>query len=148
MCLIIAIKSGVEKYSDFLMSAVETASFSNTDGIGFTFKRKSTGKIFITKGYQSFKDFKKAYTNKNLSDKDEVLIHLRIGNRGAKNTSMNHPFVVSDKPDEILLNNCYINKPTLVHNGTFIDYSLTGSSFSDTYFFVKDFMSIKESHFY
>lgn len=144
MCLIVVIKSGVEKYSDFLLKSVETASFSNYDGIGFTFKRKSTGKIFISKGYKEYEDFLKVYKNKNLSQDDEVLIHLRIGNKGAKSVEMNHPFVVSNDKEEILLNHKYVSKPTLVHNGTFSDHAVENSKYSDTFFFIENFMSIPE----
>jgi hypothetical protein len=144
MCLIVVIKSGIDKYDNFVLDGINRASKSNTDGIGFTFKRKSTGKVFISKGYKNYEDFLKVYKDKKLLPIDEVLVHLRIGNKGEKSVDMNHPFVISNDRDEILLNHRFVDKPTLVHNGTFFDYSVNGSRYSDTFFFIERFMSIPE----
>lgn len=144
MCLIAVSKKGTQKYSDFFLNAIRKAAISNTDGIGYSFKRANANKVWISKGFQDVEKLITCLKHKRLKDHDELMVHLRIGNKGSKTTDMNHPFVLSNRPDEILSNESYINNITMCHNGTFHDYSSTGSLLSDTYFFVKDFMSVKE----
>lgn len=145
MCLIIGCPKGTSKTSEFLINAIKKASVSNTDGIGYSFKRISNPKrVWVSKGFKDVDLFIKSLKAKRLRDNDELVIHLRIGNKGAKTSEMNHPFVLSDRPDEILSNNEYVTASTVCHNGTFHDYSINNSTMSDTYFFVKDFLSVKE----
>lgn len=145
MCLIAVAPKGTKKYSEFLLEAVRKASVTNTDGIGFSYKRdKNKSRVWISKGFKDVEVFIKSLKNKRLKDEDELIIHLRIGNKGGKTTEMNHPFVLSDDTDIILSNETYVENSIMAHNGTFFDYSVHSSMLSDTYFFVKEFMSVKE----
>lgn len=145
MCLIAVLKAGTDKYSDLIIEGIKKASVSNTDGIGYAFKRaKDNSKIYISKGYNDVDAFIKLYKSKKLTDIDEVIIHLRIGNKGAVNEDMNHPFVLSNEEELILTNGGLTELPVVAHNGTFTEFAIYNSKFSDTYFFIKDFMSIPE----
>jgi archaellin len=145
MCCIAIAKSGTKKYDEFFLNSIKIASGTNTDGIGYSFKRAGNpNKVWISKGFKDVDKFISCLKAKRLKDVDELVVHLRIGNKGSKDTDMNHPFVLSNKPDEILENDSYVNAITMVHNGTFFDYAQHSSMFSDTYFFTKDFMSVKE----
>lgn len=145
MCLIAVAPKGTDKYSEFFLNAIRKASISNTDGIGYSFKRASNkNKVWISKGFKDIDRFIDLLKSKKLKSSDELVVHLRIGNKGAKTAAMCHPFVVSNKPDEILINNQYVSMNTICHNGTFFDYSINDSQFSDTFFFTKDFLSVPE----
>lgn len=141
MCLITVCPKGSNKNSEELKKAIKTAGVTNKDGAGFMYKRASTKKVYISKGYMSPEALLSAIEKHKLKDQDELVIHQRIGNKGAKNTFMCHPFVVAGDQDTILANHCYVNVPTMVHNGTFTKYSKTNSDFSDTYYFVEQFIS-------
>lgn len=146
MCLILTAPKGKQKYSEFFLDSIRNGSVTNTDGIGYSFKRDANkDRVWIAKGFTDVEKFISCLKHKRLRDEDELVVHLRIGNRGAKNTDMNHPFVISEIEDEILLNDTYVEKSTICHNGTFIDYgSYSNKEFSDTYFFVRDFIAIPE----
>ena len=145
MCLIAVAPKGTQKYSEFFLDGIRQAATTNTDGIGYTFKRDAEkSRVWISKGFKDVEKFIKALKNKRLRDNDELIVHLRIGNKGAKSIEMNHPFVLSSIQEEILTNDTYIKGSTMCHNGTLFDYSKHNSDFSDTYFFVKDFMSVPE----
>src|SRR5882757_4865587 len=145
MCLVIIAKSGVSKNSDFLIEAIRKGAISNTDGIGYTFKKMNkNGQVWISKGFKQVEEFINTLRSKRLKDQDELIIHLRIGNKGATNTAMNHPFVLSNTEEIILSNNKFVEAPTMVHNGTFTEFSTYNSQFSDTYNFVQRFMFIPE----
>lgn len=145
MCQLIVVKKGVSKSSDLLTNAIKKASLTNTDGIGYAFKRHKSNKIYISKGFRDVDEFLEILEKKNLKLEDELIIHLRIGNKGAKTATMNHPFVLSDDDDIVLSNHKYVDIPVMAHNGTlydFTNYSYTLES--DTYVFARDFMSVPE----
>ncbi len=145
MCLIAVSGKGQKKYSEFFIEALKKASITNTDGIGYSYKRdKSPEKVWISKGFKDFDKFIACLKHKRLKDEDELIVHLRIGNKGAKTSDMNHPFVLSTDTDEILANNEYVKGTTMCHNGTFHEYSEHNSNLSDTFFFIKSFMGIPE----
>lgn len=139
MCVIIVAPKGVEKNSEFLYKSIKNSEKNNTDGMGFTFKKHNSKKIYISKGYKSVQSIIDGIESHNLSLNDELLIHTRNGNVGSINTDMCHPFVVNKK--DILKNDCFVKSPTLVHNGTFSKYYNSTGNFSDTYNFVYDFLS-------
>lgn len=143
MCLITLVPKGKDKYADIVRKSIENGLVTNTDGMGYSFKRASTKKVYISKGYRTLKSIWKALKEHNLREEDELMIHLRNGNKGDINTDMCHPFVVSDKADEILANDCYVNKPTFCQNGTFYQFCLPNSIYSDTFWFSRYFMSNK-----
>lgn len=144
MCLLIGIKAGVEKSTDFLFEAIRKASITNKDGMGFAYKKANQNKVWIQKGFHDVDKFIETLQKKNLKLNDELIVHLRIGNKGAKTDEMNHPFVISDEEQTILKSSKYVDLPVVAHNGTFYDFSLTSSKFSDTYFFIQDFLAVPE----
>lgn len=144
MCLLIAVKKGVSKSSDFLMNAIKKGSITNTDGIGYAFKRNKANKIYISKGFSNVEEFIEILSKKNLKLEDELIVHLRIGNKGAKTKAMTHPFVLSNDDDTVLSNNKFVDYPIMAHNGTLFDFTEYNSPESDTYKFARDFMSVTE----
>ena len=144
MCLLTIVPKGVDKYSEFLIEGIKTASITNTDGAGFAFKRNTTKKVYISKGYQNVEDLLAALVKHKLKIDDELIIHQRIGNKGAKNVDMNHPFVLSNDKEEILQNNRYVNKPIMAHNGTISYHTKHNSLMSDTYWFIEEVMYQKD----
>lgn len=144
MCLLIAVKKGVSKSSDLLTDAIKKASTTNRDGIGFGYKRHKSNKIYISKGFSDVDEVLEILTKKNLKLEDELIIHLRIGNKGAKTKAMTHPFVISDDDDVVLSNNKFVENPIMAHNGTLYDFGDYNGPTSDTYCFARDFMSVPE----
>jgi len=140
MCLIAIAGEGTDKYSEEFIKSLINASETNKDGIGYTFKRHKNKKVYISKGYADIEKVIKSLKSKKLSFDDELIVHLRIGNRGSINKDMCHPFVLSDDKNIILSNNKFVDYPTMVHNGTFHSY-VNSDDYSDTYKFVKTFMS-------
>lgn len=143
MCLAILVPKGKDKYSEKLIEAIKTASVSNSDGMGYAFKRDSTKKVYLSKGYTKVNDLLDDISSKKLKDQDELIVHLRIGNKGSVNEDMCHPFVASNDKEVILSNNKYVNHPVFIHNGTLHKYSAYNSIYSDTYFFAEKFISHK-----
>lgn len=141
MCLIIFAPKGVDKKKEFLKEAITKASEFNQDGMGYATKR-ANNVLFMSKGYFNLEEFLNAIDGEDLSEEDELLIHLRIGNIGNKDASLCHPFIVSKESEEILTivkNN--IDKPIIAHNGTMRKHVVTKSDYSDTYFFIKNVLS-------
>jgi hypothetical protein len=143
MCLITVAPKGTDKYSELLISGIREAAKTNTDGIGYAFKRASTKKVYISKGFTDIEKVILRLKKHRLKPDDELIIHQRIGNKGAKNTDMCHPFVLSKDKETILTNHQYVNLPVMAHNGTFHSHSQYNSQFSDTFWFVEEFMNNK-----
>lgn len=144
MCQLIACKKGTDKNSEFLFKAIRTASIRNDDGIGYAYKKNKQNKVFISKGYKEVEFFISCLKKKKLTVNDELIIHLRIGNKGAKTAQMTHPFVLSNDTETILTTDEFVELGVMAHNGTLFDYAEYTSSFSDTFYFVQKFMYIPE----
>lgn len=143
MCLITVAPKGTDKYSELLIEGIREAAKTNTDGIGYAFKRASTRKVFISKGFTDIEKVILKLKKHRLKQEDELIIHQRIGNKGAKNTDMCHPFVLSKDKETILTNHQFVNLPVMAHNGTFHSHSQYNSMYSDTFWFVQEFMCNK-----
>lgn len=139
MCLIAIAGKGKDKYSEFFLNALKIGASTNTDGIGYAFKKHKTNIIYISKGFDNIEKAIKSIKSKRLGLKDELIVHLRIGNRGEVNTDMCHPFVLADNATDILQNNTEVAFPIMAHNGTFMDYT-NCSIYSDTFQFIQEFM--------
>lgn len=139
MCLIAIAGKGTDKYSEEFLNGIINGSLTNTDGIGYAFKKNKSKKVYISKGYDDINKVISSLKSKRLGLNDELVVHLRIGNRGKVSVEMCHPFVVAKDSIEILQNDKYVDKPIMVHNGTFTAYS-NYDGFSDTYKFIKEFM--------
>jgi len=140
MCLISIVPKGKDKYSKEFIDGLTIASITNNDGIGFAYKSDKTKKVYISKGYKTIKKALAAMRNQRIAKRDELIVHLRIGNRGSINTDMCHPFAVSDNATDILQNHTITNLPVMAHNGTFYSYGSHNSMFSDTYHFIREFL--------
>lgn len=139
MCLIIAAPKGTEKKSDFLFNAIKTAALTNKDGVGLMYKEGDS--IYVDKGYKSAEEIIDVIKGLSLSDEHgELAVHLRIGNKGAVNSQMCHPFICSNDDDETLLLQAMTKKPVLMHNGTFSGLTLPVGK-SDTFVFANKLMS-------
>lgn len=140
MCLISVAPKGTDKYSEKFINGLKCGAKSNTDGMGYTFKKASNKKVFISKGWKDIDSLIGALMAHGLSVNDELIVHQRVGNKGGKTVDMCHPFVLSNEKETILLNDQYVDYPTMVHNGTFNSYSKFNSIYSDTFFFIEEFM--------
>jgi hypothetical protein len=139
MCLIIVKKRGTKVTSELYKSISRSYALRNKDGFGFSIKKPNSD-IYISKGYLNLKSFILAIKSHRPSTGDELMIHLRKVSAGKKNVENCHPYVCSDKHDEIIQEEGYVKKPVMSHNGTFIKYSYD-KDHSDTYLFVKNVLS-------
>jgi len=71
------------------------------------------------------------------------MVHARIGNKGAINEKMCHPFVASEDEDEVVFNDGFVDKPVFIHNGTFFKVGSYSSVYSDSFFFARDYLGKK-----
>lgn len=140
MCLIAIAGKDKDKYSKEFINGLITASITNSDGIGFAYKKDKTKEVYISKGYKTINKALAAMRKKKIGKKDELIVHLRIGNRGEVNTDMCHPFVIANNATDILQNKTIVNQPVMAHNGTFYNYGLN-SKYSDTFHFILEFLS-------
>lgn len=139
MCLIAVKKRGVYPSPEFYKGLVKSFNLRNKDGCGFAIKKKN--RIYISKGYFSINELIDSIKSHNLKKEDELMVHLRKVSAGGKDIDNCHPFVCSDKTDEILKEEGYVDKPVVAHNGTIAKYIRHGSPFSDTFWYVKEKLS-------
>lgn len=144
MCLAMALKKGTKKYEDLIYNAIKNSSETNTDGIGYAFKRASTKKVYISKGYKNVDAVWEQLLTHKLKEDDELIIHLRNGNKGTTNVAMCHPFVCHTDKEEVMSNDQYVHNMVMIHNGTFQNYSDYNSYYSDTFNIATEFFSIPE----
>lgn len=143
MCLIIICPPGTNKNDEFLFDSIRNGYEKNRDGSGFAFNSK--GKTFVSKGYMDAEVLIKGIKEASIDTSETLIIHHRLGNCGDKTIKNMHPFVISDKDEEITTVEDWVDKPVLFHNGTFYKYKDWNEKvFSDTYLFVKKFMSVPE----
>lgn len=143
MCLVSVKPKGIE-LNELFFNGVASGVESNGDGSGFAFKKAGESKIYISKGYLSADEIINAIKSHNLQKDDELIVHSRIGTSGGRNKVNMHPFVVSEKMDDILTTEGYVEYPVLAHNGIFSKFSDYHSEYSDTFHFTRRFMSIPE----
>jgi len=90
----------------------------NPDGAGYMFHKND--KLYVKKGFFSFKDFWQSYRRDKLK---ECVIHFRIKTHGPINKDNCHPYMVNDKF-------------AFVHNGIISGYNAADKS--DTWLFNED----------
>lgn len=145
MCLVIVCKSGTDKYAKIVKKAIENSSVTNTDGMGFAFKRASTKRVYLSKGYKNVDAIWSELQSHKLKAKDELVIHLRNGNKGSLGVSMCHPFVCNlDVKEVMTANDKYVHDMVAVHNGTFYGYSEHNGFHSDTFNICNELFAIPE----
>lgn len=149
MCLIAVAPKGSDKYDAGFIAGLQESAIGNKDGIGFSYKCHRTRKIYYSKGFMDFRGFLAAYKTHSIKPEDEVVVHLRTGNKGKISSHMCHPFqcVANDKELNLPSNSTcgWSNYPLLFHNGTMMDYYLESTpGISDSYNFAKIFMAQHE----
>lgn len=145
MCLIIVCGKSTDKYAKIVRRAIENSSVTNTDGMGFAFKRASTKRVYLSKGYKNVDAIWNELVRHKLKNNDELVIHLRNGNKGSTGVPMCHPFVCNLDVKEIMTaNDKYVHDMVAVHNGTFYGYSDHNSFHSDTFNICNELFSIPE----
>lgn len=143
MCLISIAPKGTIKDSEEVFDFISEGAKSNRDGSGFMYKRSGENKITIDKGYFDIEKLKNKIKVLKLTEDDELVIHHRNGTSGDVTRENTHPFVITDKEDEISEIDITINKPCLVHNGVFWgikEFERLNPVFSDTYAFTRYIM--------
>lgn len=101
----------------------------NSDGAGFAYAKD--GVLTVKKGFFTFKSFWEAYSQ--IPEGVPAIIHFRIKTSGNKDEYNCHPWSVTDNL-------------AIIHNGIISDYSVSGSSISDTGLFVGDILKTMVSH--
>ena len=144
MCLISVAPKGTAKYNKQIEGFVEKGMSTNTDGSGFMYKKNGSDVINIDKGYYDAEEMLSVLKGLKLALNDELVIHHRIGTSGEKNVTNMHPFLLSDTDIVLGASKGAFNYPAMAHNGVFNGYSDWQSLYSDTYHFIKEFMSIPE----
>lgn len=144
MCLIIAKPKGTPIKEDLWLS-IENAQRVNSHGMGYMYKLDGEDEIYISKGFFTTDKIIEEIDEMGLKPEDELVVHLRMATHGKTNVDNCHPFVVSSNHKEVLSNGKYVNKPCIAHNGVISMFGRAGSDYSDTYHFVKDFLSNLDS---
>ena len=135
MCVAIMKPAGVKAPTLEILRACWDA---NPDGAGVAVSERNA--VRVHKGFMTFADFEKFYTESGLENKtgQAMLLHFRIGTHGPKDAGNTHPFPVSADP--VVLRSVTGRYPmAIVHNGIFnndIDKNL--AMLSDTGQFLVD----------
>ena len=113
---------------------------NNPDGAGFMYT--FNGKVYIKKGYTTFKSFKAALnkTREITGDKVPYVMHFRIATQGYEKT-MTHPFPLSSKMAN-LKKTKYECNIGVAHNGIISLTSDGSKEYSDTMLFITDYLSL------
>lgn len=145
MCLITICPKGTLKYSDAVTTYIKNGFETNKDGSGYMYKKEGSNKVVLSKGYFNLDKMMEALKEEDLQVNDELAIHHRTGTSGESNDVNTHPFVVSDRHNEVIATDYTTSKrPVLMHNGTFraiTFYQNLDKDYSDTYAFVRHVMS-------
>jgi predicted glutamine amidotransferase len=148
MCLITVIPSGVDKYSNFILDAINAGFATQADGTGMVYRFKDDNQIHVDKGYFNETNFLNVYRALNFTKDDEVIIHHRQNTQGSRDESQCHPFFVTDS-DAILGKGNYTSStlPAIAHNGIINGHEYFDLFNSDTYMWVKNTLSKDIMHF-
>lgn len=133
MCVIAGSPLGVQRPSDKTMEAMFT---SNPDGAGFAYTLD--GRVYVEKGFMSFKEFENALAGlekrlkkDNLTCTDiPIFFHFRIGTHGANVPALTHPFPISSNTKNLFALD-YATDIVMAHNGIISTVDVTGEH-SDT----------------
>ena len=142
MCLISIVPVGVKKDIVAIKGFITQGMSSNSDGSGYAIKKN--GKLFLNKGFRSVSAMVDSIEDCKLGLNDELMIHHRTGTSGKRDNINMHPFIVTDDEQILRLTEGATGLPIMSHNGVFGSFSDYTSDYSDTYHFIKDFMSTPE----
>ena len=147
MCLI-SIKPNGVPLTDFFLEGITAGAESNDDGHGYMLKRKDSSEFIFAKGMWSGSELARKVEELKVAKDDILCVHNRMSTHGRKNSYNCHPFLVlpAERPlgwNEMLNTEGTTKLPLLMHNGIFGEFGYS-KNFSDTFNFVKDFISAKE----
>lgn len=142
MCVIAYAEKGVKIPNSELM---ETMFNGNSDGAGFAYSLNE--KVYIEKGFMSYREFDNAVagTEKRIKAKFGVsmedlpiMFHFRIGTHGANSPQLTHPFPIT-RQTKYLQGLDVVTDLAIAHNG--IIHSVTAKNdHSDTTQYIKDIL--------
>lgn len=145
MCLIAIAPKGTDKYSEFFLAGLRESGSYNRDGFGYGFKKENND-VFYEKGFMNIELLIDAIKKRNLTENDELVVHLRMRSAGKICAENTHPFVVNYSSKDECPVTTELKKtvhPIMFHNGTFSDFSGLDGEMSDTYSFVNKFIKLK-----
>lgn len=149
MCIIVYKPQNVNFPSNDIL---KTCFNNNPDGAGFMYA--DCGRVYIHKGFMTYKSFKRALkaARAKTGDNAAYVLHFRISTQAGVNPECTHPYPLSANMDDLMLlkSVCDIG---VAHNGII---SLTTSyynkkiAYNDTMLFITDYLSliIKSRNFY
>lgn len=138
MCIIVAKRIGENLPEERIL---KNCFDYNNDGAGFMYNLN--GKVYIEKGYMSFRNFYSRIIelDKEIGLKDRGLVmHFRITTSGGTNPNNCHPFPISNKEKDLKALN-FVTDVGVCHNGVIVDYiPPKDSTLSDTQLFIKKYL--------
>ena len=142
MCIIVAKEKGNNMPTK---STLKECFLRNSDGAGLMYTKNNN--VVIEKGFMDFgsfykriKELKKEF-NSDLKDVPMVF-HFRIGTQGKNDKFTCHPFMISNKSEDLKRTRVKTNIG-MVHNGIISTYSrVREDNLSDTQLFIKYCVSI------
>lgn len=133
MC-IIAIK---DKGAKFNWDALRKCWDANPDGAGFAYHLE--GRVYISKGYMHFKDFKRAVKAAPINRATEAMLHFRIATHGEVSPNNCHPFPLSSNENELEALDI-MTDVAIAHNGI-VSGMEESPQLSDTMLFIRDYLA-------
>ena len=152
MCLISIAPEGTDKYSKEFIDALRHGASCNRDGSGYSILRKDAKEVTFNKGFFDIAKLLQAIENEKLTKNDILVVHHRIGTHGLKTKENCHPYCLDD-PSKI---SGTTTNGVVSHNGVLSVFTnmrefgsegpmdVKTSEFSDSYMFVKYFISVPE----
>lgn len=142
MCIIVSKEKGINMPTK---STLKECFLRNSDGAGLMYTKNNS--VVIEKGFMNFgsfykriKELKKEF-NSDLKDVPMVF-HFRIGTQGKNDEFTCHPFMISNKSEDLKRTRVKTNIG-MVHNGIISTYSrVREDNLSDTQLFIKYCVSI------
>ena len=135
MCVICISDKGVKQPTKELMRMMWNR---NPHGAGFMYARSKY--VYIKKGFMSFDEFYEAVQAEHFTRNDVVVYHFRISTQGGVNPEMTHPFVLSDRLEDMEILHTRTNIG-ICHNGIICLTSNGDRQYSDTAYFIADYLS-------
>lgn len=126
MCIIIQ-----GKPNDITKKILKNAYQNNENGFGLMYLKNK--KVISERIYpKGFKSIKKLF-NKHKNETDNIALHFRLCTNGEKTRYNSHPFNVFNKEFKYQM--------SLMHNSPTLPCAFIDKKYSDTYYFVKQFLN-------
>jgi hypothetical protein len=94
---------------------LENCFDANPQGAGFAVA-KDNGSTILKKGYFKFDEFWKD-VEEYIKPEDVAILHCRIATHGNKDEGNTHPFIISDKDEDLRNTYCVTTRSVAAHNG-------------------------------